>query len=82
MTQRLFRDKAGKVVLAQWPNWALIGWAGFALLSRFTQWKQLTWVATGFLLAWAMMEIFQGVNYFRRLLGLTVLLLTIGPLFR
>ena len=80
MMQRLFRDKAGRVVLIQWPNLPLIGWAGFSLLSRFTQWKQLAWIGTAFLLVWSLLEIFLGVNYFRRALGLAVLVLMLGKI--
>ncbi len=80
MKQYIFRDKDGKVALIAWPNWALIGWGSFSLLGRFTQWKQLAWIGTAFLLVWALLEIFLGVNYFRRALGLAVLVLTLGKL--
>lgn len=68
-------------MLWQAPNRALIGWALFALLSYLTHAQWLGWIATTFLLAWAFMELFQGVNYFRRLLGLIVLTIIIRSLF-
>lgn len=82
MSQKFFKDKSGKVVLWQTPNSALIGWAVFALLSYLTHSQLLAWIGTTFLLAWAFMELFQGVNFFRRLLGLTVLIVVISSLFR
>lgn len=81
MSQKFFKDKSAKVVLWQAPNSALIGWAAFALLSYLTHSQLLGWIATTFLLAWAFMELFQGVNLFRRLLGLTVLIVVISSLF-
>lgn len=82
MSQGFIRDKSGKVVLGQAPNKAIIGWAVFALLSYITHSQLLGWIGTTFLLAWAFMEIFQGVNYFRRLLGLIVLIYILNSLFR
>ena len=81
MNHTFFRDKSGKIVLGQAPNSAIIGWAVFAALGYFTHLQLLGWIGTTFLLAWALMEIFQGVNYFRRLLGLTVLIYIITKLF-
>ncbi len=37
----------------------------------------LVWIAFGALFTWAWLEVFQGVNYFRRALGLVVLIETI-----
>jgi len=82
MSQSFIRDKSGKVVLWQSPNPVIIGWAIFALASRLTHSQLLAWVGTALLLTWALMEIFQGVSYFRRTLGLVVLALTVGSLFR
>jgi hypothetical protein len=79
MTPTFFRDKTGQIVLWQWPNLPLLGWGLFALLSQIARWHQLAAVSTACLLVWALMEIFQGVNYFRRLLGLAILVLTLRP---
>jgi len=78
MRQSFIKDKEGKVVLWQWPNLPLVGWAIFALLSHLTRWQPLAWIGTAFLVVWALLEIFRGVNYFRRALGLVVLLLMLG----
>jgi len=74
MSQKFFKDNSGKTVLWQAPNSTIIGWAIFALLSYLTHAKWLGWISTTFLLVWAFLELFQGVNYFRRLLGLIVLI--------
>ncbi len=78
-----FKDKHGQIVLAQTPNSPLIGWFIFTMLN-------LLWPATqpkmhylygilayGFIFTWAWLEITSGVNTFRRLLGLIVLILIV-----
>lgn len=76
--QRFLKDSSGAIVVAQAPNVPLLGWiictvlsfvitaepygTGFGLLAR------------AFLFTWAYLEVTDGVNYFRRLLGLLVLL--------
>lgn len=74
---RTFRDSNGNIVIAQPPNPPLIVWF-VASLSQlfFTTGKinlGLDILAVGSLLVWSLLEIFQGVNYFRRGLGLLVL---------
>jgi len=73
MFKRFFHNKDGKIVLWQTPNLPIIGWALFTLLSRVIHLDALAWIATGFLLLWALLELGWGVNYFRRLLGLIIL---------
>ncbi len=74
---QVFRDTEGKIVLAQMPNLPLIVWFGASLLKIiFTTGKiniGLDILAFGSLFTWAWEELFQGVNYFRRALGLVVL---------
>jgi hypothetical protein len=71
-----------KVILWQTPNPALIGWAAAAILSYFIHSQPLAWLATALLFTWAFMEAYQGVNYFRRLLGLIILLYIITQQFK
>ncbi len=77
MLDKIFRDREGKVVLAQTPNLPLIVWIVASLLRLiFTTGKVnigLEAIAFGSLFTWAWEELFQGVNYFRRALGLLVL---------
>ena len=81
---RTFRDSEGKIVIAQMPNLPLlVGLAAtflqFVLPSGKIQ-TALDLVAFGALFTWAWQELFEGVNYFRRALGLIglVSLLALG----
>ena len=73
---RFFKDKNGHVVLWQWPNVPLYGWIIFKLVGLVTSKGHFKdgceQLAMAFLFAWALLEITQGVNYFRRFLGLIV----------
>ncbi len=75
---RAFKDSSGQVVLAQTPNLPLIVWGITSLLMIiFTAGKinvGLNAIAFGALFTWAWEELFQGVNYFRRALGLLVMI--------
>ncbi|WP_071187275.1 hypothetical protein [Trichormus sp. NMC-1] len=74
---QVFRDNEGQIVIAQMPNLPLIVWIVASLLKiLFTTGKinlGLDLLAFGSLFTWAWEELFQGVNYFRRALGLLVL---------
>lgn len=74
---KVFRDGNGDIVVAQPPNLPLIVWGASSLLALlFTSGQIKTGldaVAFGSLFTWAWEELFQGVNYFRRTLGLMVL---------
>jgi hypothetical protein len=75
---RTFRDSEGKIVLAQTPNLPLLVWGAASLLQflvtsgKFHTGLEL--IAFGSLFTWAWQELFEGVNYFRRALGLVVLI--------
>lgn len=75
---QVFYDSEGKLVLAQTPNLPLIVWIVASLLKLlFTTGRVnmgLDLLAFGSLFTWAWQELFQGVNYFRRALGLVVLI--------
>ncbi|HEV7192164.1 MAG TPA: hypothetical protein VGN35_03085 [Jatrophihabitantaceae bacterium] len=75
IADRFFRDRDGCVVLAQWPNPALIAW--LVLLIAAKVWAShadvLRAAGAGALIAWAADEALRGVNPFRRLLGAVVL---------
>jgi hypothetical protein len=74
---RTFRDREGKIVIAQMPNLPLLVWLAATLLDLLLPSGKLhtgiDLVAFGALFTWAWQELFQGVNYFRRALGLVVL---------
>ena len=75
---RTFRDSDGNIVLAQTPNLPLIVWIIATLLNLISTTDNIHTgvdaLAFGSLFTWAWQELFQGVNYFRRSLGLVVLL--------
>lgn len=79
---KIFRDSEGNIVIAQPPNLPLgTGIATTALKFLFTDgnfYTVLNAIAFGSLFTWAWLELFDGVNYFRRALGLIVLLILIG----
>ena len=82
---RTFRDSEGQIVIAQTPNLPLsVGILASLLTLIVTTGKinlGLELVAFGSLFTWAWEELFQGVNYFRRALGLIVLVgLIVGKL--
>ena len=74
---QVFRDDEGKIVIAQLPNLPIIVWIVATLLKMIFVTGQintgLELLAFGSLFTWAWEELFQGVNYFRRALGLIVL---------
>jgi hypothetical protein len=82
LIDKTFRDSDGKIVIGQMPNPPLIVWVVASLLKLiFTSGvgnKGLDVVAFGCLFTWAWEELFQGVNYFRKALGLGVLVAIIA----
>jgi hypothetical protein len=81
MWKNFFRDKHGKVVIWQNPNVPLWVWIVSTILVKILPYGQLNFavalISFGSLFTWAWLEIFQGVNYFRRTLGAAVLIYTI-----
>jgi hypothetical protein len=77
--------RTGGITVAQWPNVALLGFIALSIAQRFniangtpeTTLRVLSAVA---LLAWAVDELVRGVNPFRRILGLVVLLATMSSI--
>lgn len=73
-------------MIYQRPNVWIIGWAVFDLAAIFISSKRIASIAwsigAAFLVIWALLELIRGVNYFRRALGLFVLLMTVGALFK
>jgi hypothetical protein len=80
-----WKDREGRVVIWQTPNAWLIGWAVSTFISLFLTGRPadvLTWLGEASLIIWALLEIFKGANYFRRLLGLVVLVFAIMSLIK
>lgn len=73
---KCFKNKDGKTVFVQAPNLPIILWISTVILKMFTEGKYfilLDYVGFGVLFTWAWLEIFNGVNYFRRITGSIVL---------
>lgn len=75
-----FRNKEGDIVVMQTPNAPLIIWFIGLLVAKYTE-GNIQEIASGAsfgaLLVWASLEIYSGVNYFRRTLGAVVLVFTL-----
>jgi hypothetical protein len=76
--QRFLKDKNDHVVIIQPPNLPIVGWLVCSVLAYFIQSGSLhtgfAMLSKAFLFTWAYLEITQGVNLFRRLLGLVVMI--------
>jgi hypothetical protein len=74
---RTFRDSEGNIVIAQMPNLPLLVGLGATILQFILPGGKLQTgvdlIALGALFTWAWQEVFEGVNYFRRALGMIVL---------
>lgn len=73
-----FRDSEGNIVIAQPPNLPLLVGITATVLKLIVKSGNihigLDAIAFGCLFTWAWLELFEGVNYFRRALGSLVLL--------
>lgn len=76
---RTFKDGQGHWAIVQKPNLpSIIGLSALllSLLPLPEKWAiALSLLAFGAIFTWAWLELFQGVNYFRRSLGLIVLMM-------
>ncbi|NJR40703.1 MAG: hypothetical protein HC781_20060 [Leptolyngbyaceae cyanobacterium CSU_1_4] len=82
---KTFRDGDGNIVIGQLPNLPISLWLVATLLNLMPVGdpihRGLEAIAFGLLFTWAWQEIFEGVNYFRRTLGFTVLMGAIAFVF-
>lgn len=82
----LFRNReTGRITIAQWPNPSLAIFLAASLARRLLDPQGstrtvLVVVSTAALVWWAVDEVARGVNPFRRMLGGTVLVLTLVAL--
>jgi hypothetical protein len=82
---KIWLDRQGRFVIWQTPNIWLIIWAVLTFASLFISGRlasDLSFVGDIFLVIWCLLEILKGVNYFRRLLGIVVLIFTISSIVR
>jgi hypothetical protein len=85
LLDKFFRNSSGEIVLGQSPNVPFWVWVATKILGLFIETGTfadfLDIVGTGALLVWAGLELLLGVNYFRRLLGLIILVFTLMNVF-
>ncbi|WP_373539308.1 hypothetical protein [Chamaesiphon sp.] len=78
LVDRLFRDNTGEIVIAQAPNIPILLWISATLLKLVFKTGKvkiaLDLLAFGSILYWSFLEITQGATYFRRDLGVIVLI--------
>jgi len=76
--RNIFKDRRGKIIIAQKPNLPIIVWfisfTATYLPFRDNVLSFLELFSFGVLFTWAWLEIFSGVNVFRRLLGAAVMI--------
>ena len=77
----IIKTKNGKSIIAQKPNAPLIAWFIFFAAAKLPVSDQLVQLfdllSFGAIFTWAWMEIFDGVNLFRRILGAVVVIASV-----
>jgi len=83
--RKFVSDKNGKVVIVKSPNLPLVGWFMCLAVAQFMAHGYLRTgllnLSAAFIFLWAYLEITQGDSYFRRLLGLIVMVVVITLFF-
>lgn len=78
---KLYKDKHDRLAIAQSPNLPLTVWLVTFLLAKLLPTGNLqdlcNFVSFGALFTWSWLEIFYAVNYFRRLLGVVVIVVSV-----
>jgi hypothetical protein len=80
---KLWRDRQGRIAIWQTPNLPLIGWLVLTCLSLLFSGHLadvLSWLGSAALIIWALLEVFKGASYFRRALGLLILVMSVMSL--
>jgi hypothetical protein len=80
IVQKAFKNDKGEWALGAKPNLPLITWLVMLLLAQVLSGdvsKLASVIGRGALFTWAWLELFQGVNYFRRALGAIVIVFTV-----
>lgn len=86
LVSNFIRDKNSNIAMWQFPNLPLFGWFIFMILAYLTPSEffktGLTDLSRAFLFVWSYLEIAQGSSYFRRLLGVIIILVILVGIFR
>ena len=76
----IFETKDGERVIAQRPNPPIIAAFAAAILARLTNGELsdfISVVASVLFIIWGLMEVFYGVNTWRRMLGVAVIIIVL-----
>lgn len=75
-----FYDNNGTLVIWQWPNIPLLTWFMLLVASWISDAPTshtLSGFSSGALLVWGLLELVHGVSLFRRVLGITVVIVVL-----
>ena len=77
LLSRIFTTAEGTIVIGQYPNWELFAYVVLKIVSLIVPGPYNRYAADAAavaIIAWSVLEIYSGVNPFRRLLGAAVLI--------
>ena len=80
LLDKIFKDKDGNIIIGQSPNLPIIIWLVALTLTKISDGRLsdlFSYISFGALFTWAYLEIFEGTNYFRRFLGVAVMVFTL-----
>lgn len=84
--KKLFFDKNDRFVVAQFPNVPIIVWAVTVVLNKVIEHQAASGIifviGTISLTVWALLELYSGVNVFRKILGWVVLFYVVYSVLR
>jgi hypothetical protein len=82
---KIWKDRHGEVVIMETPNRWIVAWVILVSMSLLSSSKTLQevfwWLSIVALVIWSYFEVTQGVNYFRRSLGVVGLVMVIAASF-
>ncbi|MET4060544.1 hypothetical protein ABIB35_002092 [Arthrobacter sp. UYP6] len=78
-----FRDRNGRICIAEAPNLPILAWAGFGAASMMAltpKYQQImSALSKGSLIVWALLEAVRGKSPFRRTVGMAALAREVLP---
>ncbi len=74
MVKQFFKDKQGHWAIIQIPNLLLSGWIIITVVNFFVRNPHISTLQNTVLFAWAYLELTEGASYFRRTLGVIILI--------
>ncbi len=81
LTSNFFRDIRGKIIVVQFPNPPLMLWGIATIVGKLFGGTIQTfsgYIAFVSIFVWAVLEIYSGASLFRKLLGVSVLVIVLA----